>query len=183
MQVTQSDVRTFIQSHHPIQEDPKGLSTTGLNIKGKLEVMKTMNQEDRNLIEEFTLIKTPGKLRKLAKVSKLHIGQSQNGNRTPEFMLRAEKINNSISPSGDESHSRVANVPKLPVLMTRSISFSNKGLRPITSPYPLNHSPYKKDGLADLEHLKEPPRLAENQASSALVLIKDEERQEDSKSS
>jgi len=56
-------------------------------------------------------------------------------------MLRAEKINNSVSPSGDESHSRLTNVPKLPVLMTRSISFSNKGLRPITSPSPLNHSP------------------------------------------
>jgi hypothetical protein len=74
VQVTQSNVRTFIQSHHPILGDPKGLSTTGLNIKGKLEVMKTMDQEDRNLIEEFTLIKTPGKLRKPAKVSKLHIG-------------------------------------------------------------------------------------------------------------
>ena len=91
-------------------------------------------------------------------------------------MLRAEKINNLASFSGDESNSRLTNVPKLPVLMTRSISFSNKGLRPITSPYPLNHLLLKKDGFTDLEHLREPSILADDQASSALVLIEGEGR-------
>ena len=120
--------------------------------------MKSLNNDDRKLIEEFSLFKTPGKLRKLARINKLHIGHtsSMTGTRTPDFMLRAEKINSSLSPRVDDIDFKPTNVPKLPVLMTRSISFSKNGLRPVTSPFPYNPSPSKKDGLADLEHLRVP---------------------------
>jgi hypothetical protein len=167
VQVTQQDVRDFIKSHHPKLGDPKGLSTTGLNIKGKLEVLRSLNQEDRKLIEEFTMVKTPGRLRKLARVNKLQIGQSYQGE-NPDFILKAEKIGSSQSPSGLD---RVSSVPKLPVLMSRTISFSNKGFRPVTSPF-LNsiQSPLKKDGLADLDHIRHPS----DQPSSALVLVQDD---------
>ena len=61
-----------------------------------------------------------------------------------------------MSPTVEEGDSKPTSVPKLPVLMSRSISFTKKGFRPVTSPFPNNPSPTKKDGLADLEHLREP---------------------------